>query len=576
MCAGRRPWRRAARTTTATRLITTATTTIASTIGGALRLRQREPLDVAGVGAQRARAATRREVEPDERRSSRPARARAATRRRATTSAPATRRATAQTRRRRCASRWRRPRLRRVVTGRAAATARARGHAAPRIIRRCIRPPCSRRDRARASRAALRASGRSRRRRLLSRAARARRARSPRPRRRRLRAAAQAAALAPPGELGDGGRGEIERRLALLAWQGNAGVLRAALDERERDWLRALPRVRPRRACPSALRHNLPEWLAAPLQAAPRRRVLALGRSDRRAGAARPARQRAQGRPRRRSSSALARAGIEAAPTPYSPLGIRVAGKPALQKSRRLRAGAGRGAGRGQPAARARSSAPGAARWWSTSAPAPAARRSRSAPRCATPAACTRSTSRAIGSPRCKPRLARSGLGNVHPAQIAHERDDRVERLAGKVDRVLVDAPCSGSGTLRRNPDLKWRQSGESLAALAADRSAAILGAAARLVKPGGRLVYATCSVLDAEGEAVAADFDAATAASSLACAFRPRRAASERRSPPRRRWSRAIGPAPVDASPCNRRFLRRALAASLEAERDRPIVRTA
>ena len=107
-----------------------------------------------------------------------------------------------------------------------------------------------------------------------------------------------------------------------------------------------------------------------------------------------------------------------------------------------------------------------------------------------------------------KPRLARSGLGNVHPAQIAHERDDRVKRLAGKVDRVLVDAPCSGSGTLRRHPDLKWRQSAESVAALAPTQRA-ILAAAARLVKPGGRLVYATCSVLDAENRAVTSEFDA-------------------------------------------------------------------
>ena len=58
-----------------------------------------------------------------------------------------------------------------------------------------------------------------------------------------------------------------------------------------------------------------------------------------------------------------------------------------------------------------------------------------------------------------KPRLARSGLSNVYPVQIAHERDERIKRLAGKIDRVLVDAPCSGLGTLRRNPDLKWRQS---------------------------------------------------------------------------------------------------------------------
>ena len=92
-----------------------------------------------------------------------------------------------------------------------------------------------------------------------------------------------------------------------------------------------------------------------------------------------------------------------------------------------------------------------------------------------------------------KPRLARSGLSNVHPAQIAHERDARVKRLAGKVDRVLVDAPCTGLGTLRRNPDLKWRQTPEALAALA-ESSAPSSPRRRGCVKPGGRLVYATCS----------------------------------------------------------------------------------
>ena len=110
-----------------------------------------------------------------------------------------------------------------------------------------------------------------------------------------------------------------------------------------------------------------------------------------------------------------------------------------------------------------------------------------------------------------KPRLARSGLSNVHPAAIAHERDERVKRLAGKIDRVLVDAPCSGLGTLRRNPDLKWRQSPEALRELAGKQTA-ILESAARLVKPGGRLVYATCSVLPQENEAIAEAFGAAHA----------------------------------------------------------------
>ncbi|MCU0765395.1 MAG: RsmB/NOP family class I SAM-dependent RNA methyltransferase, partial [Burkholderiaceae bacterium] len=62
------------------------------------------------------------------------------------------------------------------------------------------------------------------------------------------------------------------------------------------------------------------------------------------------------------------------------------------------------------------------------------------------------------------PRLKRSGLSNVHPAAIASENDLRVKRLSGKIDRVLVDAPCSGSGTLRRNPDLKWRFDEKELA----------------------------------------------------------------------------------------------------------------
>jgi 16S rRNA (cytosine967-C5)-methyltransferase len=128
-----------------------------------------------------------------------------------------------------------------------------------------------------------------------------------------------------------------------------------------------------------------------------------------------------------------------------------------------------------------------------------------------------------------KPRLARSGLSNVYPAQIAHERDDRIKRLSGKMDRVLVDAPCSGLGTLRRNPDMKWRQSPESVLELV-EKQTAILASAARLLKPGGRLVYATCSLLRAENEAVAdaftadrrSDFSPMAAAEALARARVP------------------------------------------------------
>ncbi|WP_413437964.1 RsmB/NOP family class I SAM-dependent RNA methyltransferase [Sulfuriferula sp. GW1] len=110
---------------------------------------------------------------------------------------------------------------------------------------------------------------------------------------------------------------------------------------------------------------------------------------------------------------------------------------------------------------------------------------------------------------KLKPRLKRSGLSNLTPQLITSENDTRIKRLAGKIDRVLVDAPCSGMGTLRRNPDLKWRQSPDSVAELSA-KQAAILAAASRLVKSGGRLVYATCSLLPEENEQVVEAFIAA------------------------------------------------------------------
>jgi len=101
-----------------------------------------------------------------------------------------------------------------------------------------------------------------------------------------------------------------------------------------------------------------------------------------------------------------------------------------------------------------------------------------------------------------KPRLRRSGLSNVHPQLIAGAADPRVKRLSAKIDRVLVDAPCSGLGTVRRNPDLKWRQGSQAVTEMAA-KQRTILDAAARLLKPGGRLVYATCSLLQEENEAI-------------------------------------------------------------------------
>ena len=107
------------------------------------------------------------------------------------------------------------------------------------------------------------------------------------------------------------------------------------------------------------------------------------------------------------------------------------------------------------------------------------------------------------------PRLKRSGLSNVFPQRIAGENDPKVKRLRGKIDRVLVDAPCTGLGTLRRNPDLKVRQTVEGLGELNA-KQRAILAAAASLVKPGGRLVYGTCSLLAEENEDIVQEFLAA------------------------------------------------------------------
>lgn len=107
------------------------------------------------------------------------------------------------------------------------------------------------------------------------------------------------------------------------------------------------------------------------------------------------------------------------------------------------------------------------------------------------------------------PRMRRAGLTNVHPSAIRSEQDPKIKRLRGKFDRVLVDAPCTGTGTLRRNPDLKWRLSPDELHRIN-DIQKKVLESAATLVKPGGRLVYATCSLLKRENQDVVEAFLAA------------------------------------------------------------------
>jgi len=203
--------------------------------------------------------------------------------------------------------------------------------------------------------------------------------------------------------------------------------------------------------------------------------------------------------------NALSKAGIEAGPTPFAPFGVRVVGKPPLTKLDAFQHG-----------------------WVEVQDEGSQLLCSLVAPRrgemivdfCAGAGGKTlalgalmRSTGRLYAFDvsgrrlaKLKPRLARSGLSNVNPVLIDSEHDAKIKRLAGKIDRVLVDAPCSGLGTLRRNPDLKWRQTPQSVGELA-PKQLSILASAARLVKVGGRLVYATCSMLDAENEAIVTQF---------------------------------------------------------------------
>ena len=327
--------------------------------------------------------------------------------------------------------------------------------------------------------------------------------------------------LAAAGKFNE--KGPPERRLAILAWQGNEAFLRGALTAQEQSWLADVQKI-DRAALPEKLRHNLPDWLANPL-----RESLGEGFWPLVEELARPApldlRVNALKAKRDEVQAALAEAGIVAEPTPYSPWGLRIQGKPALSKLPLFTQGLVEVQDEGSQL---------------LAALVDAKRGEMVVDFCAGAGgktlalgAAMRNTGRLyafdVSGHRLeslKPRLARSGLSNVHPAQIAHERDDRIKRLAGKIDRVLVDAPCSGLGTLRRNPDLKWRQSPKSLEELQAKQSA-ILAGAARLLKPGGRLVYATCSLLPQENERVAeafgtehsADFEPLDAAAALEAA---------------------------------------------------------
>lgn len=280
--------------------------------------------------------------------------------------------------------------------------------------------------------------------------------------------------------------------------------LAPALLPGEAEWLGEI-KARDSGALPLAVQLDLPDWLFDRLRAQMSEEALvALGRAlqqaallDLRVNTLRATREKAWAK--------LNADNIACEPTPYSPLGIRLAGKPALTKHKLFVSGT------------IEVQDEGSQLLGFLVAPT---RHDTVVDFCAGAGGKTLLLGAMMHSQgrlyafdvsekrlaKLKPRLKRSGLSNIHPHVILHENDTKVKRLAGKIDRVLVDAPCSGLGTLRRNPDLKWRQTPESVAELVQKQNG-ILAAAAKLVKPGGRLVYATCSLLREENEGVVERF---------------------------------------------------------------------
>lgn len=108
---------------------------------------------------------------------------------------------------------------------------------------------------------------------------------------------------------------------------------------------------------------------------------------------------------------------------------------------------------------------------------------------------------------RLDPRARRAGATLIETRLLNPGREAEVlADLVGRADAVLIDAPCSGTGTWRRNPEARWRLTPQELARLTALQSR-LLDLAAGLLRPGGRLVYVTCSLLDAEGAGQIAAF---------------------------------------------------------------------
>ena len=302
------------------------------------------------------------------------------------------------------------------------------------------------------------------------------------------------------------GTGAPERRLAILGFVADREFLKSALTDQEIDWLERCDKVKPEDLM-ELHRHNLPQWLVEPLKQQLGDDFWPLVESLN-APAGLDLRVNTLKDKRADIQKELARFSLKTVATPFSPWGLRLADKSQLGKLDAFTRGAIEvqdegsqllallvDAKRGEMVVDFCAGAGG---------------------KTLALGATMRSTGRLYAFDTSghrldalKPRLARSGLSNVHPVAIAHERDDRIKRLAGKIDRVLVDSPCSGLGTLRRNPDLKWRQNPKAIEELVAKQTA-ILQSASRLLKPGGRLVYATCSILREENEAIAEAFSAA------------------------------------------------------------------
>ncbi|HEX8980585.1 MAG TPA: RsmB/NOP family class I SAM-dependent RNA methyltransferase [Parasulfuritortus sp.] len=297
----------------------------------------------------------------------------------------------------------------------------------------------------------------------------------------------------------------VPRKL-LLAWLARHGghTLRefeTAVSKNELEWLKTVKAAGLDDAS-EAVKLDLPDWLHERLAARYGDRLEPLMSALNRPA---PLDVRVSRMSRESVQANLAADGIESEPTPYSPWGLRLKGKPALNKHPLFVEGVIEvqdegsqllalltGAKRGEMVCDFCAGAGG---------------------KTLALGAMMKNTGRLyafdVAEKRLsnlKPRLARSQLSNVHPQLLTGENDTKVKRLAGKFDRVLVDAPCSGLGTLRRNPDLKWRQSPDSVAELTG-KQAAILASASRLVKTGGRLVYATCSLLPEENEAIVEAF---------------------------------------------------------------------